>query len=158
MYIYHSIPLYTTLGYVRAQADRAYANIVEDSIVNDKRVLSVGYGYASENIGNIEVTHQTTYADVHGMVQPLIKTYLANNHQHLVEDLLHHYSLMDPENQVVDEVDAKVVYMYMIMYSICIFIYTSIFTIDRVYKLFSSVIMVYFIYFLQCNVVSYSMG
>ena len=99
---------YAPAGFIQAGVDRKDASLVEASIVNNRRILSVGYGYDSEVIGQVAVTHQTTYEEVHALVRPLIQQYLANNNQERVQELLDNYSMMDSSGAVVDAVDAKV--------------------------------------------------
>mgnify|MGYP003386332503 CR=1 FL=1 len=85
-------------GFVRAQQERKQAAAAEASVVRGRRVLTVGYGYASEVIGTIHVEHATTYADAHRKVRGLVQQYLSNNDQVMVADLLENYTFVDPNS------------------------------------------------------------
>lgn len=103
-------------GNVQAQQERLKSAIVEASIVRNRRVLTIAYGHSTEEIGTVEVTHQTTYADMHRLVKPLVASYLANNHQALIQDLLENYSLLDGAGVRVEAKDAPVRFVSIYMY------------------------------------------
>ena len=66
---------HTHLSYGLLQAGLFYGRALAEEVRN-RRVVTVGYGYASEVIGTIDVNHSTTYDGVRALVRPLVQRYL----------------------------------------------------------------------------------
>lgn len=97
-------------GAREAKFKRDQYKLSEEALVDNKRLISLAYGYSSTKIGTTVVQPSTSYADLYSIARPFVYEYLntAVEGQEAKVELLNNFKLTDPNGKAVIGLDAEV--------------------------------------------------